>query len=609
MKNYVIGEVAVIELIFTDDITGDPVDPNPLTVSVLTEALNTVADYTYGPSPNFFKDGPGEYHLDIDTTPSGGIYTWYQGAAIAGQTASTGQFYVKPDPAVPTVTQPPIDLSSPSGSSAIGFIQTATGAVARTVQAKLRDEPLSLRDFGALCDGVTDDTAAFQAAMSALTLGHKRLYIPGQVRITSTIEFLQMEGCEIFGDGPGQTSIRAGSGIIWDGAATDTAIRVKSCGWMRLHDFFIDGNNKANIGLSVTAANVLGSCQLNLFENISVKNCSAGFGIYCGSATNDDVSQNTFRNVFVQNNLTGIYQDGTQSVQNYFNRISVFGSLLYGMYFNSGDIHVDKALFIDDSASLASVYVTPNCRWATFSDCDFEITGGGPTRRAFWFAIGARLGFATKIDGGRVKWDNTSGNPIYWDQGGALLLTGWTLQSDSGTGTSTLVFQNSGAGTAVFTAFGNQIGSGQTMTLGSTGIIANLDPLMAGMMAAQIGGVTPLPFLHYAPDSSGSKIMLMDLAPQLLFREVGAAANNTTWGFLIDGEQLILRVLNDARNASANIFTVDRTANTVDRLTLSTAPLNLPHGAAPSSPVNGDIWTTTAGLFVRVNGNTIGPLS
>lgn len=39
------------------------------------------------------------------------------------------------------------------------------------------------------------------------------------------------------------------------------------------------------------------------------------------------------------------------------------------------------------------------------------------------------------------------------------------------------------------------------------------------------------------------------------------------------------------------------------------AGLNLPHGTAPTSPVNGDIWTTTAGFFGRVNGSTIGPFS
>lgn len=34
------------------------------------------------------------------------------------------------------------------------------------------------------------------------------------------------------------------------------------------------------------------------------------------------------------------------------------------------------------------------------------------------------------------------------------------------------------------------------------------------------------------------------------------------------------------------------------------AGLNLPHGAAPTSPANGDIWTTTAAAFVRLNGAT-----
>lgn len=43
--------------------------------------------------------------------------------------------------------------------------------------------------------------------------------------------------------------------------------------------------------------------------------------------------------------------------------------------------------------------------------------------------------------------------------------------------------------------------------------------------------------------------------------------------------------------------------------TTSTATFNAPHGTAPSSPVDGDMWTTTAGLYVRINGSTVGPLS
>jgi hypothetical protein len=33
--------------------------------------------------------------------------------------------------------------------------------------------------------------------------------------------------------------------------------------------------------------------------------------------------------------------------------------------------------------------------------------------------------------------------------------------------------------------------------------------------------------------------------------------------------------------------------------------LNLPQGTAPASPVNGDVWTTAAGMFARINGSTI----
>jgi hypothetical protein len=41
--------------------------------------------------------------------------------------------------------------------------------------------------------------------------------------------------------------------------------------------------------------------------------------------------------------------------------------------------------------------------------------------------------------------------------------------------------------------------------------------------------------------------------------------------------------------------------------TTSATSIRLPHGTAPSAPTNGDMWTTTAGLFARVNGATVGP--
>jgi len=39
------------------------------------------------------------------------------------------------------------------------------------------------------------------------------------------------------------------------------------------------------------------------------------------------------------------------------------------------------------------------------------------------------------------------------------------------------------------------------------------------------------------------------------------------------------------------------------------ASLRLRHGVAPTTPNDGEMWTSTAGLFVRINGVTVGPLT
>lgn len=39
------------------------------------------------------------------------------------------------------------------------------------------------------------------------------------------------------------------------------------------------------------------------------------------------------------------------------------------------------------------------------------------------------------------------------------------------------------------------------------------------------------------------------------------------------------------------------------------APIRIPHGATPTSPVNGDFWTTNSGFYVQISGSTVGPLA
>jgi len=59
-----------------------------------------------------------------------------------------------------------VNLAASTGSTLVGTKTSGTGAVTRTVASKLNDT-VSVKDFGAVGDGVTDDTAAFLAAATA----------------------------------------------------------------------------------------------------------------------------------------------------------------------------------------------------------------------------------------------------------------------------------------------------------------------------------------------------------------------------------------------------------------------------------------------------------
>jgi len=81
------------------------------------------------------------------------------------------------------------DLLAPSGSNSVGYLPAGTGAVATTVQTKLR-ESVSVKDFGAVGNGVADDTAAIQACINAGAPSGKTIFFPaGVYRTTATVGF------------------------------------------------------------------------------------------------------------------------------------------------------------------------------------------------------------------------------------------------------------------------------------------------------------------------------------------------------------------------------------------------------------------------------------
>jgi hypothetical protein len=75
-------------------------------------------------------------------------------------------------------------------------------------------------------------------------------------------------------------------------------------------------------------------------------------------------------------------------------------------------------------------------------------------------------------------------------------------------------------------------------------------------------------------------------------------------GLYTTGGATPLNLNGGALSAAAGTFTglVSTPASTT-----GSAGVRLPHGTAPTSPVNGDVWTTTAGMYAQVNGVTVGP--
>ncbi|PRY24047.1 GDSL-type esterase/lipase family protein [Pseudosporangium ferrugineum] len=95
---------------------------------------------------------------------------------------------------------------------------------------------------------------------------------------------------------------------------------------------------------------------------------------------------------------------------------------------------------------------------------------------------------------------------------------------------------------------------------------------------------------------------------------LGAFTSATGWGSVAigcdtSGAGASTNVTNEIALGTANHTTkIAGRLNTAASVT-GKAGLNVPHGTAPTTPVDGDMWTTTAGLFVRINGATVGPLT
>lgn len=171
------------------------------------------------------------------------------------------------------------------------FQQTGTGAVNRAINLKLA-ETVSVKDFGAIGDGVTDDTDAIQAAINS---GAKTIHVPSgtysysQLLINTTGITLEGEGA--YGTGASYlvpTAI-AQSSIIVSSTASGAEFRIKN--------LCISGNATSTAAIQLGTAGF--AAPVIDIDNCYIFNFTTGVGI--------NITNSWWINIRGNTNINGCY--------------------------------------------------------------------------------------------------------------------------------------------------------------------------------------------------------------------------------------------------------------------------------------------------------------
>ena len=186
------------------------------------------------------------------------------------------------------------------------FLPDGIGAVSRTIPSKLKDT-VSVKDFGAVGDGVANDTAAIQAAINT----GKKAYLPKGTYAISTLYF-NANGQGLIGESPSSTQLIsnvssvAGTAIANNSPTTTTrlfctienlqvntaslavgfAINWTSFQFGCIKNVWVYGGGSGCTGILLSANWTVTECTYNDVQDCYVGNVGKGISFGDGANTN-----------------------------------------------------------------------------------------------------------------------------------------------------------------------------------------------------------------------------------------------------------------------------------------------------------------------------------
>jgi len=339
------------------------------------------------------------------------------------------------------------------GASLLSYMPAGVGAVATDVQDKLR-ENVSVKDFGAVGDGVTDDTAAIQAAINAVEATGKAGVVvvpPGTYKMLSGVV---IDASVITLDGKGAlldfSSLSSGIAITVTGASINYAGNPYFNGSNCLRGLKVKGPGSGVTGVTgllMTGSGFLGS------NDYAIRDCSI-YSFATGVVMGDVAYHLLFDHCSIF--LCGVAVNGqlfsNAGARNVFHRCTIYNSSYAFVLQNasSGSTDVTDCVI----AGISTVVFLIDGGHLCVTNCDIEPGAShGATYRTLWVTATALPSYSyINWVGNQVSVKNATNVPIYGIDGACIMtITGGYLYANpTCTGG---VFGSTGTGVGQIAAF------------------------------------------------------------------------------------------------------------------------------------------------------------